>query len=173
MGSGISNNYSYKNLCQSNIYSFSSSGNVRLESQPFSDTYSVLKEAITADKRDGTYIDGEGYRKNPTLTIIKPDDLFVISKDFTGSVPFVIDKDSNIIVGKRNGAKTFRTPHPSLIGGKNPKVKMAGMVNVKKGKIVLINNASGHYKPNIKSLGLAKDIFNKLGKQLFLKGGLK
>lgn len=173
MGTGISGNYSYLKTNSSTVYSNTSNGNIKEGSQPYADLYSVLEEAIISDIHDGVYLKDLGYRQNPTATTLKEDDMHIVSSTFTGYVTYVINEDSKIIFGRRNGAKDFRTPHPSLIGGKDPKVKMAGMIIVKKGKIVSINNNSGHYRPNIQSLDMAKTVFNELGDQLFWKGKLK
>lgn len=90
---------------------------------------------------------------------------------------YVIDKDGNIIVGKRNvngrGKDAKPTPHPTLIGGKDSKVKMAGLIEIRGGKIYDYNNLSGHYKPNIKSMDAANKAFSKLSKSLFHKNAKK
>lgn len=92
-------------------------------------------------------------------------------------LPYVIDMDDNIIVGKRNGNGRGKdakpTPHPTLIGGKDPKVKMAGLIEIRGGKIYDYNNLSGHYKPNIKSMDVANKAFSKLSKSLFHKNAKK
>jgi len=41
----------------------------------------------------------------------------------------------------------IQTPHPSLISGKDSKVKMAGMVDIWNGKIYSCDDRSGHFKP--------------------------
>lgn len=67
---------------------------------------------------------------------------------------YVMDKDGNIIFGKRanpNDARK-RAPHPTLIGGKDPQVQCAGMITFHKGRILSVNNQSGHYRPNIQSM---------------------
>lgn len=61
----------------------------------------------------------------------------------------------------RNG----RAPHPTLIGGKSPKVKTTGMLTFKNGKIVSFDNDSGHYKPNEKSNQYMEEALNKLYKK--------
>ncbi len=69
-----------------------------------------------------------------------------------------------MIFGKRQNPNNpnKRAPHPTLLGGKNPKVKCAGMIEIEKGKIVSINNESGHFKPNIKSMKEVDIFMNKL-----------
>ena len=80
----------------------------------------------------------------------------------------------NIIIGERNGNgyNGKATPHPTLIGGENPRVQMAGILTVENGKIVSYNHMSGHFKPNIKSMDAAHKAFGRLPSYLF-KGGKK
>ena len=82
--------------------------------------------------------------------------------------------EDNIIVAERNGNgfNGKATPHPTLIGGKDPKVKMAGILYLENGKITGYDHKSGHYKPNIKSMDVAKKAFDKLPNYLF-KGDKK
>lgn len=47
---------------------------------------------------------------------------------------------------------------------------MAGILYLETGKIVSYDYMSGHYKPNIKSMNIAKKAFNRLPSYLF-KGG--
>ena len=121
----------------------------------------------------GIYHDGQ-YDKNPTAE--KLTDLingnYIKNKQYNpGDVPYAIDMDGNIIIGNRNGngRDGLPTPHPTLIGGKDPKVKMAGMVTIRGGKIISWDNQSGHYKPNIKSMPVANEAFGKLPTSIFKK----
>ena len=86
-------------------------------------------------------------------------------------MPYVIDLKGNIILGKRNGngRDGVPTPHPTLIGGKDPQVQMAGIVHIQGGKIASYDNQSGHYKPNKKSMSVADEAFGKLSPSLFKK----
>ena len=62
---------------------------------------------------------------------------YIGDKNFSSdSLTYVIDENDKIIVGKRNGngRDGIPTPHPSLIGGPDPKVKMAGILQVENGK---------------------------------------
>lgn len=72
-----------------------------------------------------------------------------------------------------NGREGLPTPHPTLIGGKDPQVQMAGLVKIRGGKIISYDNRSGHYKPNIKSISVADEAFGKLPASVFKnkKGG--
>jgi hypothetical protein len=71
---------------------------------------------------------------------------------------YVIDDADNIFIGGRNNANL---PHPTLIGGKNPNVKCAGMIRFKDGRILEISNNSGHFKPSNTTLQEAKAIFKQ------------
>lgn len=140
------------------------------QSQPFQEEYSVYAKMKEKDIVHGVYNTSRGgYSKNPTSkkledTII---DGYVISKSFTGSIPYVIDLNENVIIGKRNGngRNGLQTPHPTLIGGIDPKVKMAGMLHIKNGKIIGYDDRSGHYRPNPKSMEIAHKIFKKYMKE--------
>ena len=79
---------------------------------------------------------------------------------------YVIDKDGNIIIGDRN--KDYY-PHPTLIGGENPQVQSAGMVEIRGGKIYKIDNASGHFKPGAGSLDISQEFFEQLPEKVFSK----
>lgn len=86
---------------------------------------------------------------------------------------YVIDKQGNLILGKRNGngRDGKPTPHPTLIGGANPEVQMAGLVRISGGKIVSYDDRSGHFKPNPKSMSVAHEAFGKLPQTLFKRKG--
>ena len=60
-------------------------------------------------------------------------------------------------------------PHPTLIGGQNPKVRAAGIVDIRGGRIYSVDNASGHFQPNRESLANAKDAFEALDSRVFHK----
>ena len=65
-----------------------------------------------------------------------------------------MNSEGEMLIGTRcnpNDPKK-RSPHPTLIGGKNPKAKCAGLIIAKHGKIHDINNQSGHFKPALKSM---------------------
>jgi hypothetical protein len=42
-----------------------------------------------------------------------------------------------------------------------PKVKAAGTIDFRGGKIYKVDNASGHYKPSVESLKKAEEVFRK------------
>lgn len=158
MGSGNSGNYHGTRGC----------------SQLFASFYSVIPDMHEIDISRGIVQNGV-YPKNPTAKDIR--DMihgnYVGNKNTNGLFAYVIDMKNHIIVGKRNGNGTnpsdAPTPHPTLIGGKSPKIQCAGMIDVRGGKIYSFNNQSGHFKPNAKSLEKAAEIFARLSKNLFHK----
>ncbi len=81
------------------------------------------------------------------------------------------DKKDPDIYNPNDSSK--RSPHPTLIGGKDPQVQCAGMITFKNGKIYSYDNSSGHFRPNSKSLPKVKAALDKLYKEnpnLFDKG---
>ena len=138
-------------------------------SQPYAETYSVVDAELSKDKKDtDIYNPSSGYFKNPTAINIEDaagkDSVRVDSKRPEGQITYVLDKGGNIIIGTRKNPNNSdkRAPHPTLIGGKNPEVQCAGMITFKKGKIVAVNNHSGHFRPNSQSMPKVYDALKKL-----------
>lgn len=155
MGSGISGNYS---------------GTIEM-SQPYSTSYEVCKDMLEKDKQDiDIYNPNTGYCKNPTATNLSEaiigDGVYIGEKRMHGKFPYILTEYGEVIFGKRVNPNnpTKRAPHPTLIGGKNPLVKCAGMITFSKGKIVSIDNDSGHFKPNVKSMLFVNEYMNNLYK---------
>lgn len=153
MGSGISGSYS----------------GTKGGSHPYADTYSVVKEELNKDKQDpDIYNPDSGYFKNPTaITLqnsIENNSVHIDGKRQDGELTYVMDKSGNIIIGKRFNPNDNRkrSPHPTLIGGKKPKVQCAGIIKFKKGRIFSVNNQSGHFRPNPKSLDKVKEALQKM-----------
>ena len=153
----------------------SSYSGTRGSSQPYASAYHVEPKMHQLDVNNGTYHNGH-YDKNPTAQnisdMIKGN--YIVSKTYNAeNMPYVIDLQGNIIIGRRNGngRDGLPTPHPTLIGGKDPQVQMAGLVKIRGGKIISYDNQSGHYKPNIKSMGVAREAFGKLPSSVFKKKG--
>lgn len=142
MGSGASGSYS------------SGSG-----SQPYAPSYHVVLKMLTKDKADkDIYNPNTGYFKNPTATSLEKtidgDRVIFQGGRAEGTMTYVMDKDGNIIFGKRCNPNDpgKRSPHPTLIGGKDPQVQCAGMITFHKGRIKSVDDQSGHFRPNAKSL---------------------
>lgn len=140
--------------------------------QEYARSYHVDKPMLEADKKRGTYHDGH-YDKNPTAEDLqdKVKGDYIGDKNFTMVLPYVVDLKGHIIVGRRNGNGKGRdalpTPHPTLTGGKDPQVGVAGMLDIRNGKIYNYDNQSGHYKPNVKSMPAADEAFKKLPPSVF------
>lgn len=131
--------------------------------------YSVDSAMFPDDEAAGVLRNGE-YVKNPTAhninDYISEGSNYLGSKNMNGQYMYVVDMDGNIIIGTRGGQ---RMPHPTLVGGRNPQVQAAGMIEIRGGKIYSINNASGHFKPSIESLEVAEDVFSNLPQNIFSK----
>lgn len=148
----------------SGIYSGTKGG-----SQSYAESYHVVSSALSADKSDpDIYNPSTGYFKNPTAVkledAISNNRIVVDGHRQEGSLTYVMDKNGDIIIGKRSNPNDGRkrSPHPTLIGGKDPTVQCAGMITFSRGKIVSVNTSSGHYKPNSKSLSAVKETLQKL-----------
>lgn len=107
------------------------------------------------------------YIKNPSTVRLESqiNNMGTVSgpyRNFQGM--YVIDESGAIIIGKRLGT---RMPHPTLIGGENPRVLGAGIVDIRGGKIYSVNNSSGHFKPGLGALDAAQNAFQKLPAQAF------
>lgn len=77
---------------------------------------------------------------------------------------YVMDTSGNIIFGKRENPNNpdKNSPHPTLIGGKYPQVQCAGIIEFRDGRIYKIDNQSGHFRPNIKSMPKVEAFMQKL-----------
>lgn len=142
--------------------------------------FSVDDALKAGDKAAGVLVNGK-YLKNPTATNV--DDLIIYPsgtiKGKTRLDPnatttellngqeymYVIDESDNLIIGTRAKGFNFsnpdgKAPHPTLLGG-NPKVKAAGTIEFRGGKIYKVDNSSGHFKPSAESLKVTEGIFKK------------
>jgi len=125
------------------------------------------------DEKNGVYDSAKGgYLVNPTARSLNAfvKNGYIINENYTANMPYVITLENEIIIGKRNGRRDMPTPHPTLVGGLDPQVKMAGMLYIENGKIISYDDRSGHYRPNKESLKYADEAFNKFN---FLKKGNK
>ena len=141
-------------------------------SQPYKELYEVVPDMLRLDKQDSDiYSQKKGYFKNPTATdllnSISNGCVYIGGRVASGLFTYVVSKGWRIIFGKRCNPNDInkRSPHPTLIGGKKPKVRCAGIIDIRNGKILSVNNNSGHYRPNIESLALVNnillDLYNK------------
>ena len=138
-------------------------------SQPYAETYHVVKEELNKDKKDqDIYNKNGGYFKNPTAinieSAIDGNRLVFQGNSAEGTFTYVMDKQGNIIFGKRANPNnpSKRAPHPTLIGGKDPQVQAAGMITFRKGRVLSIDDRSGHFRPNSLSLDKVDAALSKL-----------
>ncbi|MDD7063899.1 MAG: hypothetical protein PUI76_01230 [Mollicutes bacterium] len=145
------------------------------ESQPYQDEYSVYSKMVKRDIKHGVYKLGFGYSQNPTSqnlsTLVNGN--YIGNKLLNKEVPYVITSKGEVIIGDRNGNGRIGlpTPHPTFIGGIDPKVRMAGILKIRGGKIYSYDDRSGHYRPNIKSMKWADEAFAKYPKSKQFKNG--
>lgn len=113
------------------------------------------------DEEAGVLKDGV-YKTNPTAELLSGmvnEHGKIGGKATSGQFMYVVDMNGDIIIGTRAGQ---HMPHPTLIGGTNPRVKAAGIVELRGGRISSIDNASGHFRPSKSSLKSAEEAFEKL-----------
>jgi hypothetical protein len=90
-----------------------------------------------ADEAAGVIVKGR-YIKNPTannLSSLITDTGKIGGKRVSGQYMYVVDDTGNIVIGTRAGQKM---PHPTLVGGANPQVRAAGIVDIRGGRIYSI-----------------------------------
>ena len=142
-------------------------------SQNYASKYSVVPSMKKRDEKQGIYSDEMGYKKNPTAINIQDaivnKSVHIDGKRMDGKITYVIDKQGNMIIGLRDKSSIQRSPHPRLIGGRNPEVKCAGMITFRKGRIVSVDNDSGHYRPPKESMKWTYAALDKLPAYLFDK----
>jgi RHS repeat-associated protein len=129
-------------------------------------SFTVDSSMLAADEAAGVLKNGS-YIKNPTARNINDlitDSGKIGSKEMSGQYMYVVDMNGNIVIGTRAGQ---RMPHPTLVGGVNPQVQAAGIVEIRAGKIYKIDNASGHFKPSKDSLQAAQNAFSQLPSSAF------
>ena len=168
----------------SSLFSYNNSGSsyssspLNGMSQPYQEYYSVYPKMMKKDIKNGVYnVFGGGYIKNPTAKTLDSiyDGNYIVGPNYNIDVPYVITMDGNVVIGRRNGFGrndgALPTPHPTLVGGLEPKVKMAGMLTIRKGKILSYDDRSGHFRPNNKSIKWADEAFKKYPKYEDFNGG--
>lgn len=152
----------------------SGSSSSERKSQPYASSYGVTDEMLEYDKDRGVFSDEKGYSLNPTAVdaVNSVRDGVLVGHDgkpMDGSYTYAVKENGDLVIGKRNGngKEGKATPHPTLVGGKDPKVRIAGIVTMSKGKIVKYDNESGHFKPNNLSMPAADEAFLKLPSSAF------
>jgi hypothetical protein len=130
--------------------------------------FTVDPSLIDTDIAKGVLVDGK-YVNNPTaqnLSSLVTDSGKIGGKNTNGQFMYVIDERGQIIIGTRGKdaltGQTLHMPHPTLIGGENPSVLAAGMIDIRGGKIYSVDNVSGHFKPSASSLQTAQEVFQDL-----------
>ena len=145
----------------------------RGSSQPYALTYEVMPDMREKDIQEGIYNNQSGYSQNPSavelFSSMKNNIIYLDGKRANGIYTYVVNEKGELIFGKRCNPQNpqKRSPHPMLIGGKNPKVQCAGMIDIRNGKIYSINHNSGHYKPNERSMEVVEKILSSLPKEVF------
>jgi hypothetical protein len=118
----------------------------------------------------------EGYRLNPRLQDLESmlnSNGKIVSGEFTGNFMYVVDEQGAIRIGTRGRPPLPRhMSHPTLIGGTDPVVRAAGIVDIRGGQIYSINNLSGHFRPTPESLGTMYGAFSRLPDTAFRPGFL-
>jgi len=145
-------------------------------SQPYAESYGVVPEMHKRD-REFAHIwkPNDGYGKNPTATdvehSIESGKVLIDGKPAHGKITFVVDMGGRLIIGKRRNPEKpgGRSPHPMLVGGKNPRVRMAGMIEFKNGRIYDFDSDSGHYRPPSQSKKEVLKVFDRLPNEVFHK----
>ena len=137
-------------------------------SQPYQPTYHVVTSMLELDKKVGIYKPGRGYFKNPTRIgleqAVKGNFIMFRGKKASATFMYVLDASGHIIFGERSNPynSNGRSPHPTLVGGKDPVVQAAGLINIKHGKIVSFDDQSGHFRPSSKSMDKVESALRKL-----------
>ena len=139
------------------------------KSQAYAEYYHVVAGELSHDKKDSDIYDPKtGYFKNPTATRLEDaalgNSILLDGKKANGQFIYIVNEKGEIILGKRSNPidPAKRSPHPTLIGGKDPQVQVAGMITFREGKIYSIDNQNGHYKPNIQSMQKVENALKKL-----------
>ena len=139
-------------------------------SQPYADSYHVVPKMLKVDKKNPDIYNQEtGYFKNPSARslreAIRGNKIYQSNgKQAEGEFMYVMNKKGEIIFGKRVNPNNplERSPHPTLIGGKTPEVQCAGIIKFKSGRVFRIDNQSGHFRPDIRSLGKVEEFMQNL-----------
>ncbi|PLS29551.1 hypothetical protein [Bifidobacterium parmae] len=128
----------------------------------------TVKSMLELDKKAGIYKPGRGYFKNPSRIdlekAVKGDSIMFGGKNASGTFMYVLNADGRIIFGARRNPYNSkgRSPHPTLLGGKDPIVQAAGLLTIRGGKIVSFDDQSGHFRPSSKSMDKVETALRKI-----------
>jgi len=86
----------------------------------------------------------------------------------SGEVMYVITEDYRLVIAARSGHQRD-LPHPTLIGGIDPRALSAGLVEFANNRIKKVKiNASGHFRPNsLSSVEVSMALFGRLPPNVF------
>ncbi len=123
----------------------------------------VCPQMREMDQRRGLIDRNDRYVLNPTRTQLSRDNVVagqirVNGQAASGRYMYVVDNQGRISIGTRAGGY----PHPTLVGGQDPQVRAAGIVELRRGRIYSVDSHSGHFRPPDDSLYDARDAFNAL-----------
>jgi|GEM_PF-2129696 len=113
---------------------------------------------LRKDMKSGRWSVEDGWKKPPPEVKKHLENLIVQDENGLridlpdGHYDFVLSGDENFFIN--TGNPYFK--HPSLIGGLTPRVKSAGELSIEGGKVVEVNNDSGHFSPSTESNEIAK-----------------
>jgi hypothetical protein len=132
----------------------------RIPAEPF-DLWGVDPPMRAADEAAGLIVNGS-YVRNPSaqnLASLVNEHGKIRDARMSGQYMYVVTSSGDIIIGTRSGQ---RMPHPTLVGGAEPQVRAAGIVDIRGGKIFSVDNGSGHFKPGADCLRAADEAFRRL-----------
>jgi RHS repeat-associated protein len=134
-------------------------------------TWGVDPTMFPGDTAAGVLRDGS-YQTNPTrmafadLEVTPGGKLKHGGQLLNGQYMYVVDQNGQILLGTRSGS---RMPHPTLVGGVDPRVQAAGIMDIRGGKIHGIDTASGHFKPSAASLDAVERALSDVDRKVFAK----
>ena len=130
--------------------------------------------SVRREKEEGIWTKELGYKKNPnafSLNDFKVDEAGNLLHP--GGNVLRNGQYIYVVIDGANGAKEMiigtRTkealPHPTLVGGLDPKVYAAGEIKVENGKITVIDNQSGHFRPEAGTELIGKETLQEFGEK--------
>jgi hypothetical protein len=126
---------------------------------------------MTAGDKAAGVLGDNGYVKNPSAFSLESvsttpgGKMKVGNQTLNGKYMYTVDAEGKLTLGTRGGQS--RMPHPTLVGGVDPKVQSAGIIEFRGGKIYSVDNASGHFKPGTDSMGAIKSHLDRIDGKSF------